>query len=279
MPQSTTETTTSRLALMMGNARLKTLASACVWVLGCGGVGSNAIVALARGGVGHLCILDRDVVEASNINRQAVAFHSTLGRKKTEVMKEIVHDINPSCTVDTLSDFLAKDTIAEQLSCFPTPDYVIDAIDTIAQKLRIAAWCQEEGFPLISSMGGANKLHPEMFEITTIEKTKSCPISRVMRKECRKRGIKKLEVLYSREVPMPIGDVEDKLRTSTTTSMPSDTRACLDVDESLENTSRKSKAQTLGTMSFIPPIMGYMLAGHVICKLADMENPYARYQS
>lgn len=269
MPQNTPETTTSRLALMMGDERLNTLATSCVWVLGCGGVGSNAVVALVRGGVGHLCIVDRDVVEASNINRQAVAFHSTIGKKKTEVMKEIVHDINPSCTVDTLCDFLSKDSFVEQLAHFPHPDYVIDAIDTIAQKLRIAAWCQEEGIPLISSMGGANKLHPEMFEITTIEKTKSCPVSRVMRKECRKRGIKKLEVLYSREVPMPIGNSKE----SSGSHAPS-----LHGDQQVQP-SRKTKAQTLGTMSFIPPIMGYMLAGHVICKLSDMENPYARYQS
>ena len=253
------ESFSSRLELVMGREALDRIQHACVMVLGLGGVGSNATIALARGGCGKLILLDRDTVSPSNINRQAVAFTSTIGRPKTDVMAELVLDINPRCELICQQTFLEKASCAAVLQALPRPDYVIDAIDTISQKLAIAAWCQEQNIPLISSMGGANKLHPERFCISTIEKTKSCPMCKVMRKECRKRGIKKLQVLYSTEVPKPLERSQDGA-------------------QGAQGAQRAEKGETLGTMSYIPPIMGYMLAGHVIRALSQLENPYANYQ-
>lgn len=277
------ETMFSRLELIMGTQRLHTLQQARVMVLGLGGVGSNAAIALARGGVGTLILVDRDYVSPSNINRQAVAFQSTIGKAKTDVMCALISDINPQCKVICLQAFLDKDTIAAQLEALPRPHYVIDAIDTIAQKLRIAQWCQDTNIPLIASMGGANKLNPERFHITTIEKTKSCPVCKVMRKECKKRNIRKLEVLYSTEVPIPQRCVGESANNDTRKeSAPGvDTPIAAGTVGAGIHTQpqpRPQKAQTLGTMSYIPPIMGFMLAGHVICKLTQLENPYANYQ-
>lgn len=244
------ETATDRLRIILGQERLDVLASSRVLVLGLGGVGSNCVEALARGGVGELVLVDRDVVQPSNINRQAVAYHSTIGRAKTDVMEEIVHDINPDCRVTTVHQFLSKENLVPTLDAFPRPDYVVDAIDTISQKLIVAKWCQDRGLRLISSMGGANKLNPERLRFSTIEKTKSCPICKVMRKECRKRGIRGLQVLYSSEVPMPV--------TPRGAELPGGRRP--------------EKGVTLGTMSYMPPIMGQMIAGRVICDLADLRN-------
>lgn len=244
------ETTTDRLRIILGQERLDVLASSRVLVLGLGGVGSNCVEALARGGVGELVLVDRDVVQPSNINRQAVAYHSTIGRAKTDVMEEIVHDINPACKVATVHQFLSKENLVPTLDALPRPDYVVDAIDTISQKLIVAKWCQDRGLRLISSMGGANKLNPERLRFSTIERTKSCPICKVMRKECRKRGIRGLQVLYSSEVPMPV--------TPRGAELP--------------DGSRPEKGVTLGTMSYMPPIMGQMIAGRVICDLADLHN-------
>ena len=226
------------------------LASSRVLVLGLGGVGSNCVEALARGGVGELVLVDRDIVQPSNINRQAVAYHSTIGQAKTDVMERIVHDINPDCRVTTVHRFLSKENLVPTLEALPRPDYVVDAIDTISQKLIVAKWCQDTGLRLISSMGGANKLNPERLRFSTIEKTKSCPICKVMRKECRKRGIRGLQVLYSSEVPMPV--------TPRGAELPGGRRP--------------EKGVTLGTMSYMPPIMGQMIAGRVICDLADLHN-------
>lgn len=237
-----------RLALVMGQEGLAHLKASCVWVLGVGGVGSNCCEALARGGVGKLVILDRDVVELSNINRQAVAWRSTVGQYKVDVMQALIADINPACEVVAYPDFLAKDTLAEQLDAMPHPDYVIDAIDTVTQKLLVATWCQERGVREVSSMGGANKLNPCRLKFADIEKTSGDRLCRIMRKECRKRGIPHLQVLFSDEPTMEVH--------------PTDNSAAAG-----------QKAQTLGTMSYMPAIMGQMLAGRVICELAGITNP------
>lgn len=191
----------ARLRVALGDEGLARLSKACVMVLGLGGVGSNCVVALARGGVGHLVLVDRDTVSVTNINRQAVARHSTVGRAKTEVMREMIADINPECEVTCLTDFIARDTVAEQLDALPRPDYVVDAIDTIAQKLAIAEWCHERGYREVAAMGSANKYDPTRYKFADIDKTESDPLARIMRKQCRKRGIKGLEVLYSDEIP------------------------------------------------------------------------------
>ncbi len=243
------ETAMDRLRLVLGDERLKTLSDSCVYVLGLGGVGSSCAEALARGGVGKLVLVDRDVVTPSNINRQALAFHSTLGQHKADVMSRMVHDINPTAKVWSASMFLEKERIAEQLASFPRPDYVVDAIDTISQKLAIALWCQETQIPLLSSMGGANKLDPTRLRFSRIERTNVDSLARIMRKECRKRGIKNLQVLYSDEPSKP-------------TQTPSGEH----------DGGRPTKGETLGTMSYYPPIMGQMLASKVIrdlCGLGD----------
>ena len=236
--QHKTETTKDRLRLILGDEGLSRLAGSTVMVIGLGGVGSNCVEALARGGVGHFVLLDRDVVAPSNVNRQAIAFTSTVGQVKAEVMSAMVKDINPEAEVTAVHAFLEKDRIAEQLGALPRPDYVVDAIDTVAQKLRLAEWCQELGLREISAMGGGNKLDPTRLKFSTIEGTVNCPLARIMRKECRRRGIHGLQVLYSDEQPVKMEAISD--------------------EQWMESGS------LLGTMSYFPPIMGQMIASRVI---------------
>lgn len=243
-----------RLQIILGAEGLARLRSANVMVLGLGGVGSNCAEALARGGVGHLVLVDRDVVGPSNVNRQAVAWRSTMGQPKCDVMRRLVADINPDCEVTTLHAFLDKDRLAQQLDALPRPDYVVDAIDTVAQKLRIAQWCQERGYREISSMGGANKLDPTRLRVSDVSRTKADPLCKVMRKECRKRGIRHLQVVWSDEVPLRVEPITGPRDHST---RPAD------------------KGTILGTMSYIPPVMGQIAAGRVICDLAGLHNPQA----
>ena len=244
------ETINDRLLLILGEERLARLSQARVMVLGLGGVGSSCAEALARGGVGSLVLVDRDVVAPSNINRQALAFQSTLGRPKAEVMEAMVADINPSCEVIAVQAFIDKDHVAEQLGALPRPDYVVDAIDTVSQKLAIAAWCQEADIPEVSAMGGANKLDPCRLRFAPIEKTQVDPLARIVRKECRKRGIRGLTVLYSDEQPR---EAEGK-------------RDAID-----EHGFVREGQSILGTMSYFPPIMGQMMAGYVLRQLAGLQ--------
>ena len=244
------ESAADRLRLILGNQALERLQQARVMVVGLGGVGSSCAEALARGGVGSLVLVDRDVVMPSNINRQALAFHSTLGVPKSEVMKQMAADINPSCEICAVHTFLDKDRIPEQLGALPRPDFVVDAIDTVTQKLAIAAWCQAEGIPEVSAMGGANKLDPSRLCFSRIEDTRMDPLARAVRKGCQKRGIHDLIVLYSDELPR---EAEGK-------------RATID-----EHGFVREGASILGTMSYYPPIMGQMLAGYVIRSLAGLQ--------
>ena len=243
------ETINDRLLLILGEERLARLAQARVMVLGLGGVGSSCAEALARGGVGSLVLVDRDVVAPSNINRQALAFQSTIGRPKADVIAEMVRDINPSCEVTAVHAFVDKDRVPDQIGALPRPSYVVDAIDTVSQKLAIAAWCQEQGIPEVSAMGGANKLDPCRLRFAPIEKTQVDPLARIVRKECRKRGIRGLTVLYSDEQPR---EAEGK-------------RDVID-----EHGFVREGASILGTMSYFPPIMGQMLAGYVLRDLAGL---------
>ena len=233
----------SRLHLLLHDEGLDRLQAARVMVLGLGGVGSSCAEALARGGIGHLMLVDRDIIEASNINRQALAFTSTIGRSKTSVMEAMVHAINPDCKVMTAQTFLNQENIESVLSGFPRPDYVIDCIDTISPKLMVAQWCMEHELPLLASMGGGNKLDPIFLKFDLIENTRYCPLSKAMRRECRRRGIGQLEVLYTDEEPVMIDHQASSL-----------------------------KHETLGTMSYFPPIMGQMLAGKVIRRLVGFES-------
>ena len=239
----------TRLAPLFGTDGLAALERATVLVIGLGGVGSNCVEALARGGVGHLVLVARDVVEPSTINRQAIAFNSTLGQYKTDVMARMVRDINPDCQVDAIRAFVTRDNLPELLAPWiGRLDYVVDAIDTMSQKADLARLAQdlgEEGlgFPLVSAMGGGNKLRPELLRFADINDTHTCPLCRDMRKLCRKRGIRHLEVLFSTEVPTRRAEVD-----------------------------ASGVRGPLGTASYMPPIMGQMIAGHVIDRIAGVEG-------
>ncbi|ALD73474.1 thiamine biosynthesis protein ThiF [Trueperella pyogenes] len=232
----------ARLELLLGQEGLARLSASTVMVVGLGGVGSSCAEALARGGVGRLILLDRDVVEESNINRQAIAFVSTVGKVKAQVMAEMVADINPDCVTHAQQVYINRDNLAEVFAQFPRPDYVIDCIDVVASKIEIAQWCAQNGVHLISSMGGANKFDPAKLTFSKINKTEYCPLAKAIRLVCMRRRIRGLEVLYSTEVPA-----------------------------SLPRKGGGSKAETLGTMSYMPPIMGQMLAGKVIRRLVGLE--------
>ena len=243
------ETATDRLRLILGEEALARLQHSRVMVLGLGGVGSSCAEALARGGIGSLVLVDRDAVTPSNINRQALAFHSTLGRPKAEVMKQMVTDINPMCEVCAVQTFLDKDRVSEQLGALPRPDFVVDAIDTITQKLAVAAWCRDEGIPEVAAMGGANKLDPTRLRFSRIEDTRMDPLARMVRKLCRKRDIHGLIVLYSDELPREAVGKRDAID---------------------EHGQVRKGASILGTMSYFPPVMGQMLAGYVIRSLTGL---------
>ena len=232
-----------KLKTLWGEDALRAIVDAHVLVLGVGGVGSNCAEALARGGVGKLMILDRDVVEESNINRQSIAFYSTLG--KVDVMAAMIKDINPEAQVEKIFGFLRQEEMESFLDEYARDvDYVVDAIDTISAKLKLAELAPNYSFKLISSMGGANKIHPECFKIVDLYDTVNCPLCRIMRKEGRKRGIKQLKVIYSCEQP---------------------------VDTNMGSDWQRAERKDLGTASFVPPIFGQMIAGEVLRDLAGVS--------
>ena len=214
-------------------------------VLGVGGVGSHCIEALARSGVGRLILVDNDKVSLTNINRQSIAYHSTIGRYKTEVMKERIADICPETQVTTHETFILPENLEEIFK--ERPDYIIDAIDTVTAKIALAQKALEGGIPIISSMGPGNKLHGEMFEIADISKTSVCPLCKVMRKELKARGIRHLKVLYSKEMPVDVSDRETEEDAGRRRALP-------------------------GSISFVPPVAGLLIAGEAIRDLlAEQE--------
>lgn len=234
----------SRTELLIGEEGLKRLANATVMVLGVGGVGSHCIEALARSGVGTLILVDNDKVSRTNINRQSIAYLSTVGDYKTKLMKDRIDDICPSINVFTYETFILPDNLNEIFE--REVDYIVDAIDTVTAKLAVAEYAKEHHIPLISCMGTGNKLHPELFEITDISKTSVCPLCKVMRKELKERGIHHLKVLYSKEKP---------------------------IDTSARSTGEdKGMRRSLpGSISFVPPVAGLLIAGEVIREIAEVE--------
>lgn len=232
-----------RLNLILKDEGLAKLQQSTVMVIGLGGVGSSCAQALARGGVGNLIVIDGDVVDITNINRQLIAFSSTVGRPKSEVMTELIHDINPQCQVYPLQKFIRSQNIEPDFASLPKPDYVIDCIDHFYGKIAIIQWCIEHQVPLLSSMGAANKLDPTQLLFDYIEKTSYCPMSKTIRLECKELGIGRVEVLYSMEKAVKI-----------------------------ESYGSTAKADTLGSTSYMPPIMGMMLASKVIRRLAGLES-------
>ena len=228
----------SRTAALIGEEGLDRLFSARVAVFGVGGVGGHLAEALARAGVGHLTVVDRDVVSLSNINRQAVALHSTVGRAKVDVMAERIRDIHPACEVVAREVFYLPENAHEfDLSTF---DFVADCVDTVAAKLELAVRCEAAGVPLIAAMGAGNKLHPEGFRISDISKTETDPLARVMRRELKRRGVKKLLCVWSDEAPR---------------------------DASIRGEGGKPAPASI---SFVPSAMGLCMAGEIIRRIAGV---------
>ena len=186
----------SRTELLLGKEAIKKLAASRVAVFGVGGVGGYVAEALARSGVGTIDLIDSDQVSLTNLNRQIIALHSTVGRYKTEVMKERILDINPDAAVHTHNCFFLPETKNE--FDFSEYSYVVDAVDTVTAKIELVMEAQKAGTPIISSMGAGNKLDPTAFEVADIYKTSVCPLAKVMRRELKKRGVKKLKVVYSK---------------------------------------------------------------------------------
>lgn len=223
-----------RTGLLLGGDGLDKLKHATVAVFGIGGVGGYAAEALARSGVGHLVLTDKDTVSLSNINRQIIALTSTVGRQKTEVMKERIKDINPKAKVEIHNCFFLPET-AEEFD-FSAYDYVVDAVDTVTAKIELVLQSQKAGTPVISSMGAGNKLDPSAFEAADIYQTSVCPLAKVMRRELKRRGVKHLKVVYSREEAMkPLIQMSDE-----------------------------SKRVIPGSTAFVPSVAGLILAGEVI---------------
>ena len=235
----------SRTELLIGPEAMERLKKAEVAVFGVGGVGSHCIDALARSGVGSLILIDNDKVSLTNINRQCVAYHHTVGRYKTKVMEEQIRAVCPKIRVQTYERFILKEDLSE---LFETkPDYIVDAVDTVTAKLTIAEWAQREGIPLISSMGTGNKLHPELFEIADLSETSVCPLCKVMRREMKASGIPHLKVLYSREQPA-------------------------DVSGRMPEEAQEGRRAVPGSISFVPPAAGLLIAGEVIRTLAGIDT-------
>ena len=189
-----------RTEMLLGKEAVERLKSKRVIVFGVGGVGGYTCEALARTGVGKIDLVDNDTVSLSNINRQIIALHSTVGRPKVEVMKERIFDINPQIEVNVFNLLFTPENSHE--FDFSSYDYVVDAIDMVKSKVELVTLCEEAGTPIISSMGTGNKLNPCGFKVADIYKTSVCPLARVMRAELKKRGVKKLKVVYSEETPI-----------------------------------------------------------------------------
>ena len=194
----------SRTEMLIGKEKVDILKSKTVLIFGIGGVGSYVAESLARCGIGTLILIDNDVVSLSNINRQIIALHSTVGKPKVEVMKERILDINPNANIICYQDFVTP----ENIDTFITKDidYIVDAIDTVKSKIAIIEKAKKIDIPIISSMGTGNKLNPLKFKITDISKTSVCPLAKVIRKALKEKGIKKVKVLYSEEIPSKASD-------------------------------------------------------------------------
>jgi len=239
----------SRTERLIGVEAMERLKNARVAVFGVGGVGGYVAEALARSGVGALDLIDSDTVNLSNINRQIIALHSTIGRFKVDVMKERIADINPDCQVTVHRCFYLPENKDE--FDFTQYTYVVDAVDTVAAKIQLVLQAKEADVPIISSMGAGNKLNPAAFEVSDIYKTSVCPLAKVMRRELKQRGIKKLKVVYSREEAIkPM--VEDAIKP-----------VGEEPQEQSEGTTPR-KRSTPGSVAFVPSVAGLIIASEVV---------------
>ena len=232
--------------ILIGKENIEKLKNSSVIIFGVGGVGSFCVEAIARCGVSNIHIVDDDTISITNINRQIIATHSTIGKDKTEVVKQRILDINPNANVTISKIFYTKDTVNTiDLSKY---DYVIDAIDTISSKILLVEEATKLNIPIISSMGTGNKLDPTKFVVSDIYKTSMCPLAKVMRYELKKRGIKKLKVVYSTEKPIK--------------------PAPINIDKNAKSTSpfrdTNKRRETPGSISFVPSVAGLIIASQVI---------------
>ena len=237
----------SRTQLVFGKEAMDRLKGSRVAVFGVGGVGGYAVEALARSGVGAIDIIDDDKVCLTNINRQIIATGKTVGKYKVDVAKERIEEINPDCKVTAFRTFYMPET-ADRFD-FTQYDYVVDAIDTVTGKIALIENAKKAGTPIISSMGAGNKVDPTAFEVADIYKTSVCPLARVMRYELKRRGIKKLKVVYSKEKPIPPIADED----------PNGENGCLSKADKVAG-----KRQVPGSTAFVPSVAGLIIAGEVI---------------
>lgn len=221
----------SRTKLLIGDDGIKKLNNAKVAIFGVGGVGSYVLEALTRAGVGNIIIVDNDVISESNINRQIIATHSTIGKDKVEVAKNRALDINPNAKIDAFKVFYNNENnnIIDK-----SVDYIIDCIDTISSKIDLVVMAKKLNIPIISSMGAGNKLNPTKFEVTDISKTSVCPLAKIMRKELRNRNIKNLKVVYSKEEPIKVSMVNEENK------------------------------KVPGSISFVPSVAGLIIASEVV---------------
>ena len=240
----------SRTELLLGKEAMNRLEGARVAVFGIGGVGGYVCEALARSGVGKLDLIDNDKVCMSNLNRQIIATRKTVGQYKTEVMKDRILDINPEAEVNIHNCFFLPDNADE--FPFEEYDYVVDAVDTVTAKIALVMKCKELDIPIISSMGAGNKLDASAFRVTDIYKTKVCPLAKVMRRELKKRGVKKLKVVYSEEMPIkPKDDMANNCRTNCICP-PGAQHKCTE------------KRAIPGSTAFVPSVAGLIIAGEVV---------------
>ena len=231
-----------RTRLLFGREAMEKLAASRVAVFGIGGVGGYVVEALARCGVGAIDLIDNDKVALSNLNRQIIATMDSVGREKTQVMKERILSINPDCKVEVHNCFYLPET-RDSLD-FSAYDYVVDAVDTVTAKIDLVLSAREAGTPIISSMGTGNKLNPAMFEVADIYKTSVDPLARVMRRELKKRGVKKLKVVYSREEPVKTGEIERL--------------------EEIREAEAPKRRSIPASNAFVPPSAGLLIASEVV---------------
>ena len=240
----------SRTELLIGKEAIEKLKNSTVAIFGIGGVGSFVVEGLARSGVGKFVLFDDDKVCLTNINRQLIATRKTIGQKKVDVMKERILDINPHAEVETNACFFMPENSHEY--DFSKYSYIVDAIDTVTAKIELVMIANEKKIPIISAMGAGNKLDPTKFEVADIYKTSMCPLAKVMRHEMKKRGIKKLKVVYSKEQPIkPIDDTANSCKASCVCP-PGTQRKCTD------------RRAVPGSVSFVPSVAGLIIAGEVV---------------
>ena len=240
----------SRTELLLGKDGIEKLASSRVAIFGIGGVGGYTVEALARSGIGTFDLIDDDKICITNINRQIYALRSTVGKYKVDVAKDRILDINPNAVVNTYKTFYTPET-ADEFD-FSQYDYVVDAIDTVVGKLKIVEKAKEAKIPVISSMGAGNKMNPTLFEVTDIFKTSVCPLAKVMRQELKKRKIRKLKVVYSKEIPIkPNDDIEISCKKHCVCP-PGTVRKCT------------ARRQIPGSNAFVPSVVGLIIAGEVV---------------